>query len=141
MIFREIAATHGAGTMVSVISIVDDDGSARSAAERLVRSLGWHAQAFASAEEFLQSPRLAETRCLIADVRMPRVGGLELQSRLIAQGHRIPIVFMTAFCEDNVRVRALAAGAVCVLSKPLQGPTLSRCIEAALLHDAGPAAR
>ena len=115
-----------------IISIVDDDASARVATDRLVRSLGWRARTFASGEEFLQSPQLEDTRCLVSDVQMPRLNGLELQRRLIARGHRIPIIFMTAFPDDAARTRAMAAGAVCFLTKPFDAPTLSECIEAAL---------
>jgi FixJ family two-component response regulator len=115
-----------------IISIVDDDASARVATDRLVRSLGWRARTFASGEEFLQSPQLEETRCLVSDVQMPRVDGLELQRRLIAQGHRIPIIFMTAFPTDPVRARAMAAGAVCFLTKPFDASTLSEGIKTAL---------
>jgi FixJ family two-component response regulator len=115
-----------------VISIVDDDASARVATDRLVRSLGLSTCTFASAEEFLQSPYPHNTSCLVTDVKMPRVGGLELQSRLLAQGHDIPIIFMTAFPEDRAQTRALAAGAVCFLTKPLDATTLMRCIETAL---------
>jgi FixJ family two-component response regulator len=115
-----------------IISIVDDDASARVATDRLVRSLGWRARTFASGEEFLQSPQLEDTRCLVSDVQMPRLNGLELQRRLIAQGHRIPIIFMTAFPDDAARTRAMGAGAVCFLTKPFDAPTLSECIEAAL---------
>jgi FixJ family two-component response regulator len=117
-----------------IISIVDDDASARVATDRLVRSLGWRARTFASSEEFLKSAQLQNTRCLVTDVQMPRVDGLELQRRLIAQGHRIPIIFMTAFPDDAVRTRAMAAGAICFLTKPPDAPTLSECIEAALRH-------
>jgi FixJ family two-component response regulator len=117
---------------LEIISIVDDDASARVATDRLVRSLGWRARTFASGEEFLQSPQLEETRCLVSDVQMPRVDGLELQRRLIAQGHRIPIIFMTAFPTDATRARAMAAGAVCFLTKPFDASTLSECIKTAL---------
>jgi FixJ family two-component response regulator len=117
-----------------IISIVDDDASVRVATDRLVRSLGWRARTFASGEEFLQSAQLQNTRCLVTDVQMPRVDGLELQQRLNAQGHRIPIIFMTAFPDDAVRTRAMAAGAICFLTKPPDAPTLSECIEAALRH-------
>jgi FixJ family two-component response regulator len=117
---------------LEIISIVDDDASARVATDRLVRSLGWRARTFASGEEFLQSPQLEETRCLVSDVQMPRVDGLELQRRLIAQGHRIPIIFMTAFPTDAARARAMAAGAVCFLTKPFDASTLSECIKTAL---------
>jgi FixJ family two-component response regulator len=117
-----------------IISIVDDDASVRVATDRLVRSLGWRARTFASGEEFLQSAQLQNTRCLVTDVQMPRVDGLELQRRVNAQGHRIPIIFMTAFPDDAVRTRAMAAGAICFLTKPPDAPTLSECIEAALRH-------
>ena len=114
-----------------LISIIDDDACARSATSRLVRSLGWQAQTFASCEEFLQSPHLAETSCIVSDVQMPRVSGLELQRRLNAQGSRIPIIFMTAFCGSTVEAQAMAGGAVAFLTKPLAAKALSACIEAA----------
>jgi FixJ family two-component response regulator len=119
-------------TDARVISIVDDDESARLATDRLVRSLGWRACMFSSGEEFLRSPQLHDTSCAVVDVQMPGLGGLELQSRLNAEGHRIPIIFMTAFPEDRVRTRALAAGAICFLTKPFGGRTLIECIDAAL---------
>jgi FixJ family two-component response regulator len=115
-----------------IISIVDDDASARVATDRLVRSLGWRARTFASCEEFLQSPQLEDTQCLVTDVQMPRVDGLELQHRLSTQGRRIPIIFMTAFPDDATRARAMAAGAICFLTKPFDVSTLSECIETAL---------
>ena len=117
---------------LEIISIVDDDASARVATDRLVRSLGWRARTFASCEEFLQSPQLEDTQCLVTDVQMPRVDGLELQHRLSTQGRRIPIIFMTAFPDDATRVRAMAAGAICFLTKPFDVSTLSECIETAL---------
>jgi len=117
---------------VPLISIVDDDASARVATGRLVRAIGFRAFGFASGEDFLSSPQLHETSCLVSDVQMPRMGGLELQTRLRAVGSRIPVIFMTAFPHDGIRERASAAGAVCVLSKPLDASTLSRCIEQAL---------
>jgi FixJ family two-component response regulator len=115
-----------------LISIIDDDACARSAADRLVRSLGWRTRTFASCDEFLQSPYLAETSCIVSDVQMPRMNGLELQRRLNAQGSRIPIIFMTAFCGTTVEAQALAGGAVAFLTKPLGAKALSACIEAAL---------
>jgi FixJ family two-component response regulator len=121
---------------IPLISIVDDDASARIATGRLVRALGFRAFAFASADEFLSSPQLHETACLVSDVQMPRIGGLELQARLRAAGTRIPIIFMTAFPHEEIREHALAAGAICVLAKPLDAATLSRCIDTALRGDA-----
>jgi FixJ family two-component response regulator len=117
---------------LAIISVIDDDPSARVSTERLVRSFGWRARAFGSAEEFLQSPQLTQTSCVVTDVQMPHVDGLELQRRLASQGHLIPIIFMTAFQKDAVRERALAAGAVCFLTKPFDASTFNNCINAAL---------
>jgi FixJ family two-component response regulator len=117
---------------VPIISIVDDDASVRTATARLLRSLGFSAHAFASAQEFLSSPRLRETSCLIADVEMPGMTGVELQEYLIAHGHRTPMIFITAFPEDRVRERAMRAGAVDFLSKPFDEPRLLECVERAL---------
>lgn len=115
-----------------VVSIVDDDASVRAATDRLVRSLGYVSCAFASAEEFLQSPQLADTCCLIADVQMPGMSGVELQERLIADGRRMPTILVTAFPEQHTRTRALAAGALCFLTKPIDAPTLIKYLGAAL---------
>jgi FixJ family two-component response regulator len=115
-----------------IISIIDDDQSARVATERLVRSLGWRARTFSSPEEFLHSPQMAQTRCLVTDVQMPRMDGLELQRQLASQGHLIPIIFMTAFPQDAARKQAMAAGAICFLTKPIAAATLGDCIKAAL---------
>ena len=117
---------------VPIISIVDDDASVRTATARLLRSLGFSAHAFASAQEFLSSPRLRETSCLIADVEMPGMTGVELQEYLIAHGHRMPMIFITAFPEDRLRERAMRAGAVDFLSKPFDEPRLLECVERAL---------
>jgi FixJ family two-component response regulator len=117
---------------VPIISVVDDDASVRTATARLLRSLGFSAHAFASAQEFLSSPRLRETSCLIADVEMPGMSGLELQAYLIAHGHRTPMIFITAFPEDRIRERAMKAGAVEFLSKPFDEPRLLECVERAL---------
>jgi FixJ family two-component response regulator len=114
------------------ISIVDDDPSARVATERLVRSLGWRARTFSSSEEFLRSPQIGQTSCLVSDVQMPGMDGLELQHRLTSLGYLIPIIFMTAFPQEAVRKQAMAAGAVCFLAKPLDAATLSDYINAAL---------
>jgi FixJ family two-component response regulator len=116
----------------AIISIVDDDPSARVATERLVRSFGWRVSTFASSEEFLQSPQVAQTSCLVSDVQMPRVDGLELQRRLVSLGYLIPIIFMTAFPQEAVRKRAMAAGAVSILTKPFDAAILRDCINVAL---------
>ena len=115
-----------------MIAIVDDDRGVRVALERLVRSLGHNASAFGSAEEFLQFENLHDTSCLITDVQMPGLTGLDLQDRLIAEGHRIPIIFVTGHPDETVRARAMKAGAVAFLEKPVDSRRLIGCIEKAL---------
>jgi len=117
---------------IPMISIVDDDRAVREATRGLVRSLGYNALAFASAEEFLGSALLNKTSCLITDLQMPGLSGIDLQDRLIADGHRMPIIFITAYPEERVRVRAMKAGAVCFMSKPYSDENLIGCIERAL---------
>ena len=117
---------------VPVISIVDDDASVRCATKSLVRSLGLVAYTFSSAEEFLRSPHLGETSCLISDVQMPGMTGVEMQGSLAAAGHRTPIIFITAFPNEVVKERALKAGAICFLHKPFDGQTLIKCLGDAL---------
>jgi len=114
------------------ISVIDDDGSVRAATYNLVRSFGYVVHTFASAGEFLRSPYLNETSCVIADVRMPAMSGLELQAYLLAEGYRVPFIFITAFSAENVRTEALKAGASCFLTKPFTGEALSGCLDAAL---------
>src|SRR6202041_1694722 len=101
-----------------LVMIVDDDDSVRRAARRLIKSYGLAVDTFASADEFLASGRLKETACLVLDVQMPGMSGLELQSQLIAAGTDIPIIFITAFTNEAARMRALEAGAYCYLVKP-----------------------
>ena len=115
-----------------VISIVDDDGSVRGATCNLLRSLGYVVHGFASADEFLASPHLNDTSCVIADVQMPAMNGLDLQAHLLAKGYRVPFIFITAFSVDNTRMRALEAGATCFLAKPFAGEALIDCLAAAL---------
>jgi FixJ family two-component response regulator len=115
-----------------VISIIDDDASVRVATNNLIRSLGYTVHTFASAEEFLRSARLDDTWCVIADVQMLAMSGVELQGLLAAQGYRLPFIFITAFPEETIRARALKAGAICFLTKPFDGPTLIECLGAAL---------
>ncbi|MGY4368522.1 FixJ family two-component response regulator [Bradyrhizobium sp. LB1.3] len=119
---------------VPIISVIDDDASVRTATARLLESLGFSAHAFASAREFLLSPRLRETSCLIADVEMPGMSGVELQEYLIAHGHRTPMIFITAFPEVRIRERVMRAGAVDFLSKPFDEPRLRECVERALMR-------
>jgi FixJ family two-component response regulator len=111
------------------ISIIDDDESMRCAMKSLVASLGLDAYTFASAEEFLQSPHLDDTSCLITDLQMPGMNGVELQKLLLAQGRRIPIILVTAFPEERMRTRAIEAGALGFLSKPFETQTLIDLID------------
>ena len=101
-----------------VIAIVDDDEALREGMKSLVRSLGYAVSTFGSAEEFLNSERISDTSCLITDLHMPGLSGLDLQDLLIAQGHRFPIIFLTAYPDEDVRIRAMKAGAIGFLSKP-----------------------
>jgi FixJ family two-component response regulator len=115
-----------------LISIVDDDESVREATKGLVRSLGYGAAAFASAEEFLQSKQINDTECVISDVQMSGLSGVELQSKLIADGNRTPIIFITASQEERTHAKALNAGAIGVLSKPFNEERLIEYIRTAL---------
>jgi FixJ family two-component response regulator len=115
-----------------MVSVVDDDESIREVTCSFIRSLGMAAYAFASAEEFLRSPRITETSCLISDVQMPNMNGIELQSALIARGHKIPIIFFTAFPDEAIEARAMAAGAIGFLHKPFDGQTMIRCLDIAM---------
>ena len=116
-----------------VISIIDDDPSVRAATESLIRSLGYVARVFSSAEEYLQSDRVRDSACVITDLYMPGgMSGAELQDRLIAEGHRIPIIFMTAYFEERARDRALDAGAFGFLRKPFSDESLIECLDKAL---------
>ncbi len=116
-----------------IISVIDDDPSVRTATARLLRSMGFSVYAFASAREFLSSPRMSETSCVIADVQMPGMTGVELQDYLIAHDHSMPVIFITAFPHDRVRERAINAGAVCFLSKPFDEARLLECVGQALM--------
>lgn len=115
-----------------VVSIVDDDESVRTAVGSLLQSLGMIAHVFPSAEAFLSSPYVAETACLISDVQMPGISGVELQNRLAADNRHIPIIFISAFRSEDVTNRALGAGAICFLQKPFDAKTLMTCVEEAL---------
>jgi FixJ family two-component response regulator len=115
-----------------MISIVDDDDAVREATRALVRSLGHRAAAFASAEEFLESDGLHQTSCLITDVQMPGMTGIELQDRLNRAGPHCPVIVVTASPDASLRARALAAGAVGVLGKPFSDDTLIACLDGAL---------
>ena len=117
---------------MTVISVVDDDQSMRDAMSRLVRSLGYAVATFASAEDFLESARVEDTSCLITDVQMPGLSGVELQSRLIAEGRHMPIIGITAHPEESIRTQMLEAGAIGFLNKPFNDECLINCLATAL---------
>jgi FixJ family two-component response regulator len=121
-----------------LIAIVDDDESVRVATRHLVQALGFRTSAFASAEEFLHCPQVPEWSCVISDVNMPGLSGIELQRRLAAEGRRVPIIFVTAFPDKAVEERALKAGAIGFLSKPFDGHTLVECLERAFRGSESP---
>jgi FixJ family two-component response regulator len=116
----------------SLVSVVEDDQFFRESMRRLMRSLGYDVAAFPSAADFLASPRLAETACLIADVHMPAMNGIELCERLIVAGYAIPTILVTAYPDDVEHARALSDGVVCYLRKPFDEQHLIRCLRAAL---------
>ena len=115
-----------------LISIVDDDESVREAIESLMKSVGYTAKVFPSASEFLRSGCLDFTGCLILDVQMPGMSGLELQNHLVASKCRIPIVFISAHCDEDARARAFKAGAVGFLQKPFSEDALLDALNASL---------
>ena len=114
------------------IAIVDDDEALGEAMKSFVLSLGHSVSTFGSAEEFLNSEQISRTSCLITDLHMPGLSGLDLQERLIAQGHRFPIIFLTAYPDEGVRMRAMKAGAVGFLTKPCNHGHLLDCLAKAL---------
>ena len=115
-----------------LISIVDDDALARDGIRELVESLGYNAVTFKSAEHFLGSDWAADTTCLIADVQMPGLDGLELQEALRSQGRHMPVILITAYPNEKHRSRALDGGAVGFLSKPFNEQALIKCLTAAI---------
>jgi FixJ family two-component response regulator len=115
-----------------LIAIVDDDDSLRNSLNNLIRSVGFRAEGFSSAEAFLNANQLHDTACLILDVRMPGMNGLDLQRQLVATNCRIPIIFITSHGDGDARERALAAGAVDFLYKPFREEALLKAIDSAL---------
>ena len=122
----------------SLVSVVDDDRFFRESMQRLMRSLTYTAEAFASAADFLASPHLAETACLIADVNMPAMTGIELHRHLIDARRAIPTILVTAYPNDVDRVRALNDEVVCYLRKPVDEQYLKQCLHAALTSGDSP---
>jgi FixJ family two-component response regulator len=119
-------------TKAKLVAIVDDDELMRSALQGMLKSAGMASRAFASAEEFLDSGQQRQTACLIADIRMPGMSGLELQAKLNAERCRIPIIFITAHGDTKMRMQALRAGAVEFLAKPFDDEILLESVRAAL---------
>ena len=117
---------------VPLISIVDDDALARDGIRELIESLGYRTTTFESAEHFLRSGMVAETACLITDMQMPGLNGLELQEALQSQGHQTPVIVITAYPNDKHRTRALENEAVGYLSKPFDEQTLIECLTVAI---------
>jgi FixJ family two-component response regulator len=117
-----------------MISIVDDDPVVRDATADLINSLGYATLAFESAEQFLQSGHVEDTSCLVTDLQMPGMNGLDLQSLLLKKGYNIPIIFITAFPKEQARAAALKAGAVAFLTKPFEEGSLLNSLKIAL-HD------
>lgn len=119
---------------VPLISIVDDDDSLRNSLDNLIRSVGFHAQGFSSAEAFLSSNQAHDTACLILDMRLPGMNGLELQRQIVAANWRVPIIFITSHADGDAQARALEAGAVDYLYKPFREEQLLNAIDAAMKH-------
>ncbi|MBB4382541.1 response regulator transcription factor [Bradyrhizobium sp. SBR1B] len=115
-----------------LISVVDDDASVRAATENLLKSRGYVVEIFASAEAFLRSPQLIETSCIITDVQMSTMSGLELLAEVRTRGYDAPFIFITAFPDERVRASALDAGAIGFLAKPFAGQELLKCLNTAL---------
>jgi len=123
---------------IPLISVVDDDRSIVEAIVSLLESVGYNAEGFVSAQDFLNSPKLRSTACLILDVRMPGMGGLELQRRLAAESVRIPIIFITAHGDQEVSAEVLTTGATALLRKPFSQESLLGALRSALVSPGGP---
>jgi FixJ family two-component response regulator len=119
-------------TQAQMVSIVDDDPLAREGIRELVESLGYKALAFVSAQDFLQSGAIATTGCLITDLQMPGLSGLDLQERLQARGYSTPVILITAYPNEKHRSRAMSAGAIGFLSKPFEERSLVECLTVAM---------
>jgi len=119
---------------VPLISIVDDDDAVRNSLDDLIRSIGFRTRGFPSAEAFLSFNHARDTACLILDVRMPGMNGIDLQRQIVAGNWPIPIIFITSHADDDARARALQAGAVAFLYKPFREEELLNAIDAALKH-------
>jgi len=137
---RDPAFKCESGAILSIqrlISVVDDDQPCRESLRRLLKSLAFRADVFSSAADFLASPRLSETGCLIADIHMPAMTGLELYRRLVESGRAMPTILVTGYPNDADRARALADGVVCYLRKPIDEQDLAQCLRTAFGSDDG----
>jgi FixJ family two-component response regulator len=121
-----------------LISVVEDDEPFRDSMRKLVTALGYAVEVFPSAANFLESPLLGETTCLVTDVQMPGMTGLELHRRLVDTGHAIPTILLTAYPDELARKRALKDGVVCYLRKPVDDDQLEHCLRSALAGKATP---
>jgi FixJ family two-component response regulator len=121
-----------------LVAIIDDDESVRATTDSFVRSLGCAARTFVSAEEFLRSSRISDFACVMTDVHMPGMSGVELLDHLRSQGFRVPFILFTAFPDEKIRAQVLAAGVICYLTKPFTGEHLIQGLQVALeTHDSG----
>lgn len=116
----------------TLISIIDDDEDFREALQGLMTSMGFTVEAFSSALDFLERTNIRDTSCLITDVHMPRMTGIELHRRLIDSGYLIPTILITAYPDESIRIRAMADGIVGYLTKPCDADELLRCVSIAL---------
>jgi len=116
----------------NLISVVEDDQPFRESMRKLMTALGYSVEAFPSAANFLASPCLAKTACLVADVQMPGMTGVELHRHLVEAGYAIPTILVTAYPDEAIRTRALKDGVLCYLSKPVDDEHLERCIRSAI---------
>jgi FixJ family two-component response regulator len=125
-------AENAAMPQHTLISIVEDDQPFRESMKKLVRALGYTVETFSSAADFLASPLLPSTSCLVADVQMPGMTGVDLHKNLMDAGYAIPTILVTAYPDEVIRKRALKNGVVCYLSKPVDDEHLERCLRSAL---------
>jgi FixJ family two-component response regulator len=126
---------------LSVISVIDDDASVRAATNNLLSSHGYIVRTFVSAEDFLQSAHPDDSSCVVADVQMPGMSGLDLLMHVRTRGNDVPFIFISAFPDESIRAQAIKVGAVCFLAKPFAGPVLIGCIETALNRHRGGAGK
>jgi FixJ family two-component response regulator len=135
-----VSASDGpeAVLLKSQISVVDDDPSVRDSMRILLKSLGYAVAVFSSAAEFLASPNLAVTACLVADIHMPAMTGIELYEHLIERGHPIPTILVTGYPDDGVRERMLTLGVDCYLRKPLVEAVFIDCLRSAVARGEAP---